>query len=130
MEKPEFFVTPGCGERLLELLNYSQPLKLGNRVEISGQGGWDDELQIPESLAEKSRRHSATCSAPWKRLGPAGNTSVHISSYHVGGFPPMVNETMAKLYRHYLPSHAPIWTQTGVAAPTTRIEVRVTAILS
>ena len=35
---------------------------------------------------------------------------------------------MVKLFRHYMPNHAPIWTQLGVAAlgdPTMRIEIRV-----
>jgi enamine deaminase RidA (YjgF/YER057c/UK114 family) len=39
---------------------------------------------------------------------------------------------MSKLFRHYMPNHAPIWTQVGVAAlglPTMRIEIRVTAIV-
>ena len=26
----------------------------------------------------------------------------------------MINETMAKLYRHYMPDRAPIWTQLGI----------------
>ncbi len=40
---------------------------------------------------------------------------------------------MANLYRHYMPRHAPIWTEIGVAAlghPAMRIEIRVTAIVS
>ena len=58
---------------------------------------------------------------------------VHVTSYHVGGFPPEVNETMARLYREHMPHHAPIWTQTGVEAlglPAMRIEIRVTAIIA
>ncbi len=50
MNKPEFFVTPGYGEYMLNELHYSQALKIGDRVETSGQGGWDDNLQISESL--------------------------------------------------------------------------------
>ena len=50
MNKPEFFVTPGYGEYTLNELHYSQALKIGDRVETSGQGGWDDNLQISESL--------------------------------------------------------------------------------
>ena len=50
MNKPEFFVTPGYGEYRLNELHYSQALKIGDRVETSGQGGWDDNLQISESL--------------------------------------------------------------------------------
>lgn len=132
MEKPSFFVTPGYGAVLRDALHYSQAVRIGNRVETSGQGGWDDDLQIPESIeaeiAQAFRnveRTLATAGAGWEHV-------VHVNSYHVGGFPPVVNETMSKLYRQYMPDHAPIWTQIGVAAlglPTMRIEIRVTAIL-
>lgn len=133
MDKPQFFITPGYGEKLLELLHYSQALKIGNRVEISGQGGWDDELNIPgnveDEIAQAFRnveRTLATAGATWAHV-------VHVNSYHAGGLPPVVNKTMAMLYRQYMPDHAPIWTQVGVAAlglPTMRIEIRVTAIVA
>lgn len=133
MDKPAFFITPGYGERLLQLLHYSQALKIGDRVETSGQGGWDDDLKIPDTLQEEIvqafrnvERTLATAGASWKDV-------VHVNSYHVGGFPPEVNETMAKLYREYMPDRAPIWTQLGVEAlglPEMRIEIRVTAIVA
>ena len=132
MEKPEFFVTPGYGEFLVNELHYSQAVKIGNRVETSGQGGWDDALQIPESLADEIaqafrnvERTLATAGAGWEQV-------VHVNSYHVGGFPPEVNDAMVKLFRHYMPVRAPIWTQVGVTAlglPTMRIEIRVVAIV-
>ena len=53
MTKPEFFVTPGYGEYMLNELHYSQAVKIGDRVKISGQGGWNDDLQIRESLADE-----------------------------------------------------------------------------
>ena len=132
METPEFFVTPGYGERFQKALHYSQAVRIGNRVEISGQGGWSDDLQFPESLEdeiaqafENVERTLATAGASWEHV-------VHVNSYHVGGFPPVVNETMARLYRQYMPRHCPIWTELGVAAlghPAMRIEIRVTAIV-
>lgn len=133
MDKPEFFVTPGVGERMLKALHYSQAVKIGNRVEISGQGGWDDDLQIPDTLEDEIvqafqnvERTLAVAGAGWQHV-------VHVNSYHVGGFPPIVNETMTRLYRQYMPNHAPVWTQTGVEAlglPKMRVEIRVTAILN
>ena len=132
MKKPEFFVTPGYGEFMLDKLHYSQAVKIDNQVETSGQGGWDNDLQIPKSLAEEIaqafqnvERTLATAGASWEHV-------VHVNSYHVGGFPPEVNEAMVKLYRQYMPNHAPIWTQVGVETlglPTMRIEIRVTAIV-
>lgn len=133
MEKPEFFVTPGYGERLRELLHYSQAVRIGNRVEISGQGGWDDELEIPDALEEEIAQAFRNVERTLAAAGAGWEHVVHVNSYHVGGFPPVVNETMARLYRQYMPDHAPIWTQTGVEAlglPAMRIEIRATAIIA
>ena len=131
MNQPKFFVTPGYGEYMLNELHFSQAVKIGNRVETSGQGGWSDDWKFPESLADEIaqafrnvERTLATAGAGWEHV-------VHVNSYHVG-FPPVANEAMVKLFRHYMPNHAPIWTQLGVAAlgdPTMRIEIRATAIV-
>lgn len=40
---------------------------------------------------------------------------------------------MTRLYRNYMPNHAPIWTQVGVEAlglPAMRVEIWVTAIIA
>lgn len=133
MSKPEFFLTPGYGQKLHDLLHYSQALKIGDRVEISGQGGWNDDLEIPQDIEteiqqafENVERTLAAAGATWENV-------VHVNSYHVGGFPAIVNQTISRLFRHYMPEQAPIWTQTGIEAlglPTMRIEIRVTAILA
>jgi enamine deaminase RidA (YjgF/YER057c/UK114 family) len=47
------FCYPGYGEYMLNKLHYSQAVKIGDRVETSGQGGWDNNLQILESLADE-----------------------------------------------------------------------------
>ncbi len=133
MNKPEFFVTSGYGEYMLNELHYSQAVKIGNRVETSGQGGIDDNLQIPEAFADEIaqafrnvERTLATAGASWEHV-------IHVNSYHVGEFPPEVNDEMLRLFRYYMPNHAPIWTEVGVPAlalPKMRIEIRVTAIVS
>ena len=132
MTRPQFFVTPGYGERQLSGMHYSQAVRTGNRIETSGQGGWSDDWTFPASLADEIaqafcnvERTLATAGAGWSHV-------VHVNSYHVGGFPRGVNETMVKLFRHYMPDHAPIWTALGVAAlgdPAMRVEIRVTAVL-
>lgn len=133
MSKPEFFVTPGYGDKALELLNYSQAVKVDNRVEISGQGGWDDEFQISTSLVEEIEQAFRNVERTLKTAGAGWEHVIHVNSYHVGGFPSEVNETMTRLYRYYMPNHAPIWTQVGVEAlglPTMHVEIRVTAIIA
>lgn len=132
MEKPEFIVTPGFGETFREHLHFSTAVKIGNRVETSGQGGWNDDLQIPEAIEEEIAAAFRNIELVLAAAGATWEHVIHVNTYHVGGFPPVVNETIVKLYRQYMPSHAPIWTQLGVEAlglPTMRFEIRVTAII-
>ena len=131
MSKPQYFVTPGYGERQLRLYHYSQAVKIGNRLETSGQGGWNDHWEFPESLTDEIaqafrnvERTLATAGAGWEHV-------IQVNSYHVG-FPEEVNQAMTERFRHYMPDHAPIWTALGVAAlgdPKMRVEIRVTAVL-
>lgn len=131
MDKPEFFATPGYGEMFLEKMHYSQAVKIGNRVEISGQGGWDDHIKFPDRLEDEIAQAFANVERTLATAGASWNDVVHVNSYHVG-FPPETNATMVRLYRQYMPNRKPIWTQAGVAAlgdPHMRIEIRVTAIV-
>jgi len=133
MDKPEFFVTPGYGEMFYKKLGYSQAVKVGNRVEISGQGGWSDDLEFPDRLEDEIEvafknveRVLAAAGATWEHV-------IHVNTYHVGGFPPEANETISRLFRQYMPNHGPVWTEVGVAVlgdPRMRIEIRVTAIIA
>jgi enamine deaminase RidA (YjgF/YER057c/UK114 family) len=100
---------------------------------LSGQDGVDDNLQIPESLADEIAQAFRNVERTLAAAGAGWEHVVHVNFYHIGGFTPEVNDVMARLFRHYIPNHAPIWTEVGVAAlglPTMRIEIRVTAITS
>jgi enamine deaminase RidA (YjgF/YER057c/UK114 family) len=63
MNKPEFFLTPGYGERQLRTFHYSQAVKIGNRLETSGQGGWNDNWEFPESLTDEIVQAFRKCRA-------------------------------------------------------------------
>jgi enamine deaminase RidA (YjgF/YER057c/UK114 family) len=132
----ELFATPGYGDRQLIDMHYNQALKIGNRVEISGQGGWDDDFNFPESLEEEIvrafdnvERTLATAGAGWRDV-------VHVNSYHVAAEQDTIgdghNRVMVDQFRKRMPDRAPIWTQTGVTvlgAPKMRVEIRVTAVI-
>lgn len=132
MDKPEFIVVPGFGETFRDNLHFSNAVKIGNRVETSGQGGWNNDLEIPEAIDEEIAAAFRNIELILAKAGATWDHVIHVNTYHVGGFPPIVNETIVKLYRQYMPNHAPIWTQVGVEAlglPTMRFEIRVTAII-
>lgn len=132
MATPEFIVTPGSGEAFRQNLHFSTAVRIGNRVETSGQGGWNDDLEIPDSVEEEIAAAFRNVDLILTAAGANWTHVVHVNTYHVGGFQPVVNETIVKLYRQYMPDHAPIWTQVGVEAlglPAMRFEMRVTAII-
>jgi enamine deaminase RidA (YjgF/YER057c/UK114 family) len=133
----EFFVTPGYGEKLREMLHYSQAVRIGNTVEISGQGGWDDDINIAERLEDEIvqafdniERTLATAGATWRDV-------VSVNSYHVvaegaDSIGADHNDVMAAQFRKRMGDRAPIWTQTGVTvlgAPKMHVEIRVTAVV-
>jgi enamine deaminase RidA (YjgF/YER057c/UK114 family) len=132
MDKPKFIVAPGAGETFRNHLHFSSAVRVGNRVETSGQGGWNDVLDIPDAIGGEIAAAFRNTELVLSTAGATWDDVIHINTYHVGGFPPIVNDTIVKLYRQHMPNHAPIWTQVGVEAlglPTMRFEMRVTAII-
>jgi enamine deaminase RidA (YjgF/YER057c/UK114 family) len=136
MTTPQFTVTPGYGPRHLEALHYTQAVRIGDRVEISGQGGWDDNTVFPESLEDEIvqafdnvERTLATAGATWADV-------VAMDSFHVPTAPDTIGDdhtrVMVEQLRKRMGDRAPIWTQLGVAAlgaPGMNVEIRVTAIV-
>jgi len=131
-----FHLTPGYGDWALTNLHYHQALRIGNRVEISGQGGWHDDLTFPESLEEEIvtafdnvERTLAEAGATWRDV-------VSVESFHLPAAPDSIgdahNRVMVEQFRARMGDRAPIWTQLGVTAlgaPKMRVEIRVTAIV-
>lgn len=136
MSKPEFFATPGYGDTQLAEMHYSQAVRVGDRVETSGQGGWDDTWNFPDSLEdeivqafENVERTLATAGATWRDV-------IAVNSYHIPSSDESIgedhNRVMVEQFRERMGDRAPIWTETGVpalGAPKMRVEIRVTAIV-
>ena len=132
----QLVVTPGAGEKLFGQLHYSQAARFGNRVEISGQGGWDDDLNVPASLEEEIVTAFDNVERTLAAVGATWRDVVHVNSYHViippDGTFQAHNVVMADQYRKRMGDRAPVWTQIGVTAlglPEMRVEIRATAIL-
>ena len=48
MSTPKFAIYPGLGEWAKENLHYSQAVRIGNIIKISGQGKTDSHLQTSQ----------------------------------------------------------------------------------
>ena len=133
----EFFATPGYGEMFLKSRHYSQAVRIGDRVEISGQGGWDDELNFPESLEAEIVQAFDNVERTLASAGVGWRDVVAVHSYHVADEANTINEAhnpiMVEQFRKRMGERAPIWTETGVkelALPTMHIEIRVVAVVA
>ncbi|WP_335987858.1 Rid family hydrolase [Glycomyces sp. MUSA5-2] len=137
MSEPQFFITPGAGEKLHGMLGYSQAVRIGDRVEISGQGGWNDDLEFPEDLEDEIVRAFDNVERVLAAAGATWADVVHVNSYHLPDDPAYIGErpgrVMAEQFRKRMNGRAPIWTELGVAAlgaPGMRVEIRVTAVVA
>ncbi|WP_308124948.1 Rid family hydrolase [Streptomyces sp. NEAU-YJ-81] len=101
-------------------------------MEISGQGGWNEAWEFPESLADEIIQAFRNVERVLELAGASWEHVVDVHSYHVDLDPAVVLRAMAERFRHYRPGQPPIWTCLGVptlADPKMRVEIRVTAIL-
>jgi enamine deaminase RidA (YjgF/YER057c/UK114 family) len=133
---PRFFATPGYGDRQLANLHYNQAVRIGDRVEISGQGGWDDDFNFPESLEEEIVRAFDNVERTLAEAGATWRDVISVDSFHLAAAADSIgdahNTVMVEQFRERMGDRAPIWTQLGIAtfgAPKMRIEIRVTAIV-
>ena len=136
MVASQFFVTPGYGDTQLANMRYSQAVRIGDRVDTSGQGGWDDEFNFPATLEDEIVRAFDNVE---RTLGTAGATwhdVVSVVSYHIPESEVSIgdshNRVMVEQFERRMGKRAPIWTQIGVSAlgaPTMRVEIAVTAVV-
>ncbi|GAA1692168.1 RidA family protein [Glycomyces endophyticus] len=136
MSHPQFFITPGAGEKLHGLLGYSQAVRIGDRVEISGQGGWNDDIEFPADLEDEIAQAFDNVERTLNTAGATWADVVSVDSYHLPDDPAYIGERpgrlMAEQFRKRMNGREPIWTELGVAAlgaPGMRVEIRVTAVV-
>jgi enamine deaminase RidA (YjgF/YER057c/UK114 family) len=137
MSKLEFFDTPGYGEIARTRNRYRQALRIGDRVEISGQGGWDADFTLSATSLEDEIVKA--CDNVEKTLAEAGATwrdIVSIRSYHVPTADDSIGDQhmslMVDQFRKRFGESAPVWTAVGVKAlalPDQRVEIEVVAIV-
>jgi enamine deaminase RidA (YjgF/YER057c/UK114 family) len=135
MSGPQYFVTPGYGETFASERHYSQAVRVGDRIDISGQGGWDDDLNFPDELEDEIVQAFDNVERTLTEAGVGWQHVIAIESYHVPAEEDSIgeahNRVMIEQLRLRMGDHQPIWTELGVVAlgaPGMRIEIRVTAI--
>ncbi|KAK1144766.1 hypothetical protein N8T08_004777 [Aspergillus melleus] len=126
-----YYNYPGVGTRNQETFRYSQAVRVGDRIECAGQGGWDPTTGVfHKEINAQIDQAFANVELNLKHAGGKGWSQVfRVNSYHV----PINNEAldaMVRNFKRYMPDHQPIWTCVGVTRlgeDDMRVEIEVTA---
>ncbi|KAL5384447.1 hypothetical protein DPSP01_005246 [Paraphaeosphaeria sporulosa] len=131
MSHLQYYAYKGVGERNLEHHGYQQAVRVGDRIECAGQGGWDPstgayntdiKAQIEQAFANVDLNLRDAGGKGWDQV-------FRVNSYHV----PLNNEAlgaMTKAFKKWMPGHSPIWTCVGVqrlGEDDMRVEIEVVA---
>ncbi|GAQ46528.1 hypothetical protein AtubIFM55763_000916 [Aspergillus tubingensis] len=121
----------GVGKRNQQKFKYSQAVRIGDRIECSGQGGWDPNTgEFYKEINEQIDQAFKNVELNLKNAGGKGWEQVfRVNSYHV----PINNEAldaMVRNFKKYMPNHEPLWTCVGVTRlgeDDMRVEIEVVA---
>ncbi|KAK4185311.1 endoribonuclease L-PSP [Podospora australis] len=137
MSSLKYFTYPTYGDTLSDQFHYSQAVRVENRIEISGQGGWDPKTgTIPEDIAEEIDQAFSNVDLVLKTAGGKGWSQVYrINAYiTAGGFTEEgLGAFAASMKKWCGPDHRPLLTAIGasqLAFEEMRVEIEVVALLN
>ncbi|CAG5139614.1 uncharacterized protein ALTATR162_LOCUS526 [Alternaria atra] len=131
MSHLQYYAYPGKGESAKKNFKYSQAVRVGDRIECAGQGGWDPQTKIiPEDINAQIDQAFENVELALKNAGGKGWSQVfRVNSYHI----PMDDEALGAMVRNFkkwVPDHEPVWTCVGVVKlgeDAMRVEIEVSA---
>ncbi|KAF2183459.1 YjgF-like protein [Zopfia rhizophila CBS 207.26] len=132
MSHLQYFDYEGFGVRVRKETHYSQAVRIGDIIEISGQGGWDRITEeIPSDLGKEIDQAFANVEHTLQKAGGKGWEQVYKVRIYAA---PLSGEGMGHMVRNlqkYCPNHQPILTGVGVQAlyNNMHIEIEVSAHL-
>nr|ADE10095.1 YjgF [Tremella fuciformis] len=123
--------TGGSAEHNRDNYNYTQVIRVGDVLHLSGQGGWDvDKFEIPFDITEQIDRAFHNVEVQLTGAGSSGWGDVfRVNSYHIS----LSDEVQARMvynFKKYMPDHKATWTcvaVTRLGAERMAVEIEVQA---
>ncbi|KAL3483371.1 Endoribonuclease L-PSP/chorismate mutase-like protein [Aspergillus germanicus] len=111
MSHLQYFSYPGFDEHMRQVLSYNQAVRTGNRIDISGQGGWDPETRVVHSdLLTDFRQAFANVELALTHAGGKGWSQVYKLRIYVLDNSPEVFELLMRNLKEWMPDHQPLLT--------------------
>ncbi|KAK9370377.1 Endoribonuclease L-PSP/chorismate mutase-like protein [Lipomyces kononenkoae] len=131
MSDLRYYAYKEVGVRNRANYSYNQAVRVGDRIECAGQGGWDPVTgEFYKEINAQIDQAFANVDLNLRDAGGKGWSQVfRVNSYHV----PLNNEAleaMVRNFRKWMPNHQPLWTCVGVTRlgeDDMRVEIEVSA---
>lgn len=122
-------INPEGTEIVYESMQFSQAVKAGNLVWVSGQVGMDENFIMQEGIEAQARKAFQNLERVLKKAGGTLADIVELVTYHtsmkeLNGF--------SKVKAAFIPENYPAWTAVGVTElvlPGLLVEIRATAVI-
>ncbi|BCS19557.1 RidA family protein [Aspergillus puulaauensis] len=115
MSHLEYFNYKGCGEHMREFLSYSQAVRIGDRIEIAGQGGWDPNTrEVHADLSNEFKQAFSNVELALKDAGGKGWDQVYRVHIYVLDTSDVVVGLLPQNLRRWMPNNQPVLTCVGV----------------
>ncbi len=122
-------INPPGTEGIYQSMQFSQAIRMGHMIWISGQVGMDEKLQMAEGIEAQSRQAFQNLEEVLEAAGAVFEDVVELVTYHIS----MSDMgTFAKVKAEFFKKDYPAWTAVGVkelVLPGLLVEIRATAII-
>ncbi|KAG9200989.1 hypothetical protein B5807_03389 [Epicoccum nigrum] len=132
MSHLQYFDYEGFGDNMKRNLNYSQAVRIGDRIEVSGQGGWDRLTEeISESLPEEVDRAFDNVEYAIQQAGGKGLDQVYKLRFYITVPIEEIMEPVVRNMKERFKTHGPLLTCVQVTAlyKTMKVEIEAEAHL-
>ncbi|EXJ75433.1 uncharacterized protein A1O5_02129 [Cladophialophora psammophila CBS 110553] len=133
MSHLKYYNYPGFGEKMADI--YSQAVRVGNRVECAGQGGWDPATGIVSETSTQLDQIEQAFKNVDMNLKQAGaergwGQVFRVNSYHIPLNDEIIEKVKTEIAKWCGKEHRPIWTAVEVpklGLENMKVEIEVSA---
>jgi len=129
IERQKILINPKGTEAVYSAMQFSQAVRSGDAVWISGQAGMDDKWQIGKGIEAQARLAFQNLQNVMREAGGSLDDIVELTTFHksMAGF-----KDFSKVKSEFFSKDYPAWTAVGVTElvlPDLLVEIRATAVI-
>ena len=122
-------INPQGTEAIYETMRFSQAVKSGNIIWVSGQTGMDEKGQVPETAYDQAVLAFQNLGRVLEAAGAGWDDLVELTTFHTSM---QEIRAFAKAKNQFIEQDYPAWTAVGVTElvmPNLKCEVRAVAVV-